>query len=123
MPDGPDIHKLFTETTCLTATSNLDDICRYLRFYKNEGSYQQFLAKFLPLLAKPEYKTQFDEFIGDLEDKKMAKELKKGFDPPEPTQEELDAIAKAEADKKAAAKEAKAQEKADKKAAKDAKNS
>lgn len=74
--DGPNIERLFLETDCLTAQSNLEDICRYLRFFKGQGDYQAHLAKYLPKLAKPEYKAEFNEFIGDLEDKDLAKQLK-----------------------------------------------
>lgn len=84
MPDGPNIEKLFTETDCLTAQSNLPEICQYLRFYKKEGCYQAYLAKYLPKLAKPEYKEAFDEFIGDVEDKELAKQWKAQFKTVEP---------------------------------------
>ena len=77
--DGPNIEKLFTETDCLTAQSNLDDICKYLRFFKKEDSYQAHLTKFLPKLAHPEYKEAFDEFIGDLANRDLADELKGAF--------------------------------------------
>ncbi len=81
MPDGPNYEKLFTETDCLTAQSNLKEICQFLRFFKNEGAYQTYLQKFLPKLAKPEYKEAFDEFIGDLKDEGLAKELKESLKP------------------------------------------
>ena len=73
--DGPNIEKLFTETDCLTVQSNLKDIVQYLRFFKNEDSYQTHLRKYLPKLAVPEAKEAFDEFIGDYADKEKAKEL------------------------------------------------
>lgn len=82
MPDGPNIERLFLETDCLTANSNLKEICQYLRFFKNEDSYQKHLRKYLPKLADPLYKDAFDEFIGDLEDKELAKELKTRFKAP-----------------------------------------
>lgn len=106
MPDGPDIHKLFTETNCLNAQSNLKDICQWLRFYQTEQPYQTYLKKFLPLLAHPEYKEAFDSFIDDLNDKDLAEELKKGLIPkkPEPTPEALAAIAAIEEEKKEEAK-------------------
>ena len=77
--DGPNIERLFLETDALTAQSNLKEICQYLRFFKHEDSYQAHLKKYLPKLASPEYKESFDEFIGDLEDKELAKELKGKF--------------------------------------------
>ena len=123
--DGPDIHKLFTETNCLTAKSNLKEICQYLRFFKNEDCYQTYLKKYLPLLAHPEFKEAFDEFVGDLEDKEIAKELKKGFRAPEPTPEALEAIKKLEEERvereKLAAEEEKAAKKAEKESLKAAK--
>jgi viroplasmin and RNaseH domain-containing protein len=76
MPDGPNIEHLFTETDCLNAQSNLKDIVKYLRFFRDETAYQMYLKKFLPKLADPKYKEAFDEFIGDLEDKEMSKDLK-----------------------------------------------
>jgi hypothetical protein len=79
--DGPNIERLFTETDCLNAQSNLPEITRYLRFYKSEDAYQIYLKKYLPKLAKPEYKDAFDEFIGDLRDEELAAELKKAFIP------------------------------------------
>lgn len=84
MPDGPNIEKLFTETNCLTALSNLEDICKYLRFFKNEGNYQSFLRKYLPLLAFPQYAKAFHEFIGDLEDEDLATALKAQLKPDQP---------------------------------------
>lgn len=72
--DGPDISKLFAETDCLNAVHNLKDIVRNLRFSKGEDTYQKYLKKYLPKLVGYE---EFDEFIGDLEDKDMAKALKK----------------------------------------------
>ncbi len=74
--DGPDIHGLFTRMQSLNAESNLKEICQYLRFSKSEGTYQTFLRHYLPLLAHPAYRIEFAEFIGDLEDKELAKELK-----------------------------------------------
>lgn len=78
MADGPNIEKLFTETDCLNVQSNLKEICQYLRFYRDETAYQVYLKKYLPKLATPETKAAFDEFIGDLTDKELAKELAKG---------------------------------------------
>ncbi len=80
--DGPNIEKLFTETDCLTAQSNLKEICQYLRFFQTEGGYQIYLRQYLPKLAKPEYADEFNEFIDDLEDEEMANELKKGMKEP-----------------------------------------
>ena len=102
MSDGPDILKLFTETNCLNVQSNLKEICKYLRFFKSEQPYQTYLKKYLPLLATPELKDTFNEFIVDLEDKDLAEELKKGLVPkkPEPTPEALAAIAALEEEKK-----------------------
>lgn len=78
MADGPNIEKLFTETDCLNAQSNLKEIVQYLRFFKSgEETYQRFLKKYLPKLATPETKAEFSEFIGDLDDKDLAKELTK----------------------------------------------
>ncbi len=97
--DGPSHEPLFREMKCLNAESNLVEIVKYLRFTKDEGpNYQKFLAHYLPMLVgKPE----FDEFIGDLEDKALAKTLKTANKAP--TAEEL-AAEQADAEAKAAKK-------------------
>lgn len=74
MADGPSFEPLFRDMRCLNAESNLPEIVKYLRFTKDEeAGYQSFLNHYLPMLVG---KSQFDEFIGDLEDKDLAKELK-----------------------------------------------
>lgn len=80
MADGPN-HELNFQNGILHPGSSLDEIVRYLRFNKAAPDdlrfplYQQYLFLYLPKLADPLYKTQFDEFIGDLADGPQKDEL------------------------------------------------
>lgn len=80
---------------CLNAVHNLDTITKYLRFTKSEDVYQNFLKHYLPIIKGTK---EFNEFIGDLADKALAKELTT-VKKPEPTPEAIEAIAKIEAAK------------------------
>lgn len=81
MSDGPNIEKLFNEMQCLNAQSNAREIVRWLRFYRDETAYQQYLKHYLPMFAKPEYEAILNEFVDDLSDKELAKELKTSLKP------------------------------------------
>jgi len=84
--DGPDHEKLFRQMGILNAETNLKEIVKYLRFTKDEGTYQQYLKHYIPMLAKPGLEKELQEFIPDLEDKELAQKL--GYGPPAETVEE-----------------------------------
>ncbi len=69
--DGPDHFKLFTDMKCLNGETNAPEIVKYLRFSKDEGTYQTYLRHYLPMLAED----AFSEFIGDVTDEKLKEEL------------------------------------------------
>lgn len=58
--DGPDFYNLFIRMSCLTVPTNLKEIVRYLRFFRDQDGYDQYLKHYLPMLPA-EYAAEFIE--------------------------------------------------------------
>lgn len=69
--DGPN-HKLNFERGILNARNNLKHIVQYLRFYKEQENYKEFLDVYVPKLEGTEYHAEFKADLAKITKPKKA---------------------------------------------------